>query len=87
MSSTCLEDILTSSEEDKDENDKRLQDDFIKTNIWWGVCPWLSSLLYQINPNSGGSYIDFHDWIKNKKTAIISLIKKIINAFNTQSFQ
>ena len=39
MSSTCLEDILTSSEEDKDENDKRLQDDFIKTNIWWGVCP------------------------------------------------
>ena len=22
---------------------------------------------YKINPNRGGSYIDFHDWIKNKK--------------------
>ena len=25
---------------------------------------------HKINPNHSGSYIDFPDWIKNKKTAI-----------------
>ena len=37
---------------------------------------------HKINPNCGGLYIDFTDWIKNKKAAILST-KKLINALNT----
>ena len=38
---------------------------------------------HKINPNRGESYIDFPDWIKNKKATINTINKKIINAFNT----
>ena len=31
---------------------------------------------HKINPNCGGSYIDFPDWIKNKKTTINPINKK-----------
>ena len=37
---------------------------------------------HKINPNRGGSYIDSPDWIKNKKTTINPINKKIINPFN-----
>ena len=37
---------------------------------------------HKINPNCGGSYIDSHYWIKNKKTTIRFINKKIINTFN-----
>ena len=40
-----------------------------------------ANLLYykcqKINPNNGGSYIDSTDWVKNKRTTIISINKKI----------
>ena len=38
---------------------------------------------HKINLNRGGSYIDFLDWIKNKKVLINLIIKKITNVFNT----
>ena len=38
---------------------------------------------YEINPNRGGSYIDFPNWIKNKKATINAINKKDSNAFNT----
>ena len=38
--------------------------------------PLLYSKFHTINPNSVGSYIDFPDWIKNKKAIINSIIKK-----------
>ena len=38
---------------------------------------------HKINPNRGGSYIDFPDWIKIKKQQLISSIKKIANVFNS----
>ena len=38
---------------------------------------------HEINPNLGGSYIDYPDWIKNKKATINLINKKIINVFNT----
>ena len=38
---------------------------------------------YEINPNCGGSYIDFPNWIKNKKATINAINKKDSNAFNT----
>ena len=31
---------------------------------------------HKINPNRGGSYIDFPDWIKNKKATINPINKK-----------
>ena len=31
---------------------------------------------HKINPNRGGSYIDFPDWIKNKKVTVNSINKK-----------
>ena len=36
---------------------------------------------HKINPNRGGSYIDFPDWIKNKKATINSVNKKDNNCF------
>ena len=36
-----------------------------------------------MNPNSRGSYIDFPDWIKNKKATINLINKKDNNLFNT----
>ena len=36
----------------------------------------------KINPNNGGSYIDSPNCIKNKKTTINPINKKIMNAFN-----
>ena len=36
----------------------------------------------KINPNHGGSYIDSPNCIKNKKTTITPINKKIMNAFN-----
>ena len=38
---------------------------------------------HKINPNSGGSYINLSDWIKNKKATINPINKKTINVFNT----
>ena len=38
---------------------------------------------HKINFKQGGSYIDSHDWIKNKKATKIPSIEKIIYAFNT----
>ena len=38
---------------------------------------------HKINFKQGGSYIDSHDWIKNKKATKIPSIEKIIHAFNT----
>ena len=38
---------------------------------------------YEINLNCGGSYIDFLNWIKNKKATINAINKKDSNAFNT----
>ena len=35
----------------------------------------------KINRNRGGSYIDFPDWIKNKKATINSINKKDNNCF------
>ena len=43
------------------------------------VFDYLRSLYYKcykINLNRGGSYIDSHDWIKNKKAAIDPISKK-----------
>ena len=37
---------------------------------------------HKINLNCGGSYIDSTNWIKNKKSKINSIIKKITNLFN-----
>ena len=37
---------------------------------------------HKINPNRGISYIDFSDWIKNKKVTIIS-----INKYNNKCVQ
>ena len=37
---------------------------------------------HKINPNHGGSYIDAPDWIKNRKTTINYIIKKITITFN-----
>ena len=36
---------------------------------------------HRINPNRGGSYIDSHDWIKNKKLAIDFINKKYNKCF------
>ena len=36
----------------------------------------------KINPNRGGSCIDFPNWIKNKKKTINPINKKIANVFN-----
>ena len=47
-----------------------------------GLFDYVQLLYYKshkINPNRGRSYIDSPNWMKNKKTAI----KTIINAFNT----
>ena len=47
------------------------------------VFDYVYSLYYKchkINLNRCGSYIDSADWIKNKKTAINPIKKKIINA-------
>ena len=38
---------------------------------------------HKINPNHRGSYLDSPDWIKNKKSRINPINKKILNAFNT----
>ena len=38
---------------------------------------------HKINPNHGGSYIDFPDGIKRKKQEQMLLIKKIINDSNS----
>ena len=37
---------------------------------------------YKINPNRGGSYIDYPDWIKSKKKK-----KTTINPINNKCFQ
>ena len=39
----------------------------------------------KINLNYGRSYIDFPDWIKNKKAAVNSSKKDIVNIFNMLS--
>ena len=39
----------------------------------------------KINLNCGRSYIDFPDWIKNKKAAVNSSKKDIVNIFNMLS--
>ena len=39
---------------------------------------------HKINFSRGGSYVDSPDWMQNKKAAINSINKKIINVFNTQ---
>ena len=38
---------------------------------------------HKINPDCGGSHIDFPDWIRNKKATIKPINKKITNVFNT----
>ena len=37
---------------------------------------------HNVNPNSGGSYIDSADWIKYKKPTVNLSIEKTIIAFN-----
>ena len=38
-------------------------------------------LCHRINPYQGGPYIDFPDWIKNKKATINPINKKYIKHF------
>ena len=52
------------------------------SELIFSYVPLLYKECHKVNLNCGGSYIDSHGWIKNKK-ATINPIKRKINPFNT----
>ena len=63
----------------KNRHQNNLETKMRNSAILFDFVHWLYYKCHRINFNCDGSYIDFFDWIKNKKTTINSISKKYNN--------